>query len=357
MRDTFSVSKDKDRARDLLNMAKDRLNNIIPIIPKDIYYKLIEEYYEAIVQLITSLMYFDGYKTLNHVSLIEYLKNNYKEFNEIEVKIIDVLRKLRHGVVYYGKREGREYLINNLDRINSVINKLVKIINKKLGEEHKVKILKIIERTHNVRTFRVEKPKGYSFIPGQATEVSINTEELKDKKRPFTFTCLEKEPFLEFTIKMYDTHENGVTKHLRELKAGDSLIIRDVWGAIEYKGKGGFIAGGAGVTPFIAILRMLRDKEELKGNRLIFSNKTERDIILKKEFDDMKKEGLEVDYVLTKEKKKGFYFGRINRDYLKKEIKDFSQKFYICGQIAMVGELQDALKKLGADAESIVFEK
>jgi predicted ferric reductase len=43
-------------------------------------------------------------------------------------------------------------------------------------------------------------------------------------------------------------------KRIRKLKHGDELIIRDVWGAIEYKGEGVFIAGGAGVTPFIAIL-------------------------------------------------------------------------------------------------------
>jgi predicted ferric reductase len=45
-------------------------------------------------------------------------------------------------------------------------------------------------------------------------------------------------------------------KRIRKLKHGDELIIRDVWGAIEYKGEGVFIAGGAGVTPFIAILRI-----------------------------------------------------------------------------------------------------
>jgi predicted ferric reductase len=44
---------------------------------------------------------------------------------------------------------------------------------------------------------------------------------------------------------------------IRKLKHGDELIIRDVWGAIEYKGEV-FIAGGAGVTPFIAILRQLQ---------------------------------------------------------------------------------------------------
>ena len=135
--------------------------------------------------------------------------------------------------------------------------------------------------THDVKRFRVEKPEGYSFIPGQATEVSINTPELKDEKRPFTFTCLNREPYLEFTIKIYPSH-NGITNELGKLNPGAELIIRDVWGAISYKGKGVFIAGGAGITPFISIFRDLRTKNEISGNTLIFANKTKADIILEK---------------------------------------------------------------------------
>jgi len=41
-------------------------------------------------------------------------------------------------------------------------------------EEHIVKILKTEQVTHDVRRFQVEKPAGYKFIPGQATEVSVN---------------------------------------------------------------------------------------------------------------------------------------------------------------------------------------
>ncbi len=36
-------------------------------------------------------------------------------------------------------------------------------------EEHIVKILDIGQVTHDVKMFSVEKPEGYSFIPGQAT--------------------------------------------------------------------------------------------------------------------------------------------------------------------------------------------
>jgi ferredoxin-NADP reductase len=49
-----------------------------------------------------------------------------------------------------------------------------------------VKILEIKQVTHDVKQFRVEKPKGYHFIPGEATDVSINKPEWKEKKNPFT---------------------------------------------------------------------------------------------------------------------------------------------------------------------------
>src|SRR5687768_11837664 len=117
-------------------------------------------------------------------------------------------------------------------------------------------ILTISEVTHDVRCIRVGKPAGYSFVPGQATELSINKIGWRDQKRPFTFTSLDEDPYLEFTIKCYEDHD-GVTAEVRHLAAGDELIIGDPWGAIEYKGRGCFIAGGAGITPFLAIIKRL----------------------------------------------------------------------------------------------------
>ena len=103
-----------------------------------------------------------------------------------------------------------------------------------------VKILSTRQVTHDVKSYRVEKPNDYRFEPGQATEVSINQDKWKSEKRPFTFTSLNDWPYLEFTIKSYHDHD-GVTNALDTLKIGDELIIRDVWGAIAYKGEGYFI--------------------------------------------------------------------------------------------------------------------
>ncbi|MBI2507802.1 hypothetical protein HYV89_02510 [Candidatus Woesearchaeota archaeon] len=132
MEDIFKISKDKRRAKDLYFMAKERLEEIIPVLPKDKFYKLIEEYYEVIVQLITSLMYNEGYKTLSHVGLIGYLSKNHPEFERGEMILIDSLRKMRHGTVYYGRRAEKEFLINHEETIRKIINKLIVIMKKKL---------------------------------------------------------------------------------------------------------------------------------------------------------------------------------------------------------------------------------
>jgi ferredoxin-NADP reductase len=223
-----------------------------------------------------------------------------------------------------------------------------------MEEIHIVKIISTEYVTHNVKRFKVEKPSGYLYQPGQATEVSINLPDFKNENRPFTFTSLPSDHHLEFTIKIYTDHQ-GVTNKLGKLMAGDELILRDVWGAIIYNGPGIFIAGGAGITPFIAIFRHLYSEGKIPGNKLFFSNKTSKDIILKDEF--IKMLGENFINVTTAEKSDLYENRRINIDYLKEKITDFKQHFYICGPDKFVADISKAVSESGADAESVVVEK
>lgn len=219
---------------------------------------------------------------------------------------------------------------------------------------HTLAISKIENITHNVRQFTFEKPEGFEFTPGQAAEVGIDKDGWRDADNPFTFTALPEWDELQFTIKIYPSHD-GLTEQIGQLETGDRFIIGDPWGTIEYKGKGTFIAGGAGVTPFIAILRMLRERGELSGHRLIFANKREADIILRNEFDAMP--GLEVVYVLSGEKKDGFEYGRIDKDMLQRLIGSTDEQFYVCGPDDMVDDINAALKDMGADPDGLTFEE
>jgi propane monooxygenase reductase component len=217
-----------------------------------------------------------------------------------------------------------------------------------------VKIIDTRPVTHNVRHYRVEKPKGFSFTPGQATELSIDREGWRDDKHPFTFTSLPGADHLEFTIKSYFDH-SGMTNELWSLGAGDSLILRDAWGTIQYKGAGTFIAGGAGVTPFIAILRKLHADGKIAGNRLIVSNQTEKDIILRDEFESM--DGLDIIWTVTGDSKSKLLQERIDADFLKTNVGDFSGNFYLCGPDSMVKDLRDLLDNAGADVSNVTWEK
>jgi len=219
---------------------------------------------------------------------------------------------------------------------------------------HQIKILEVQQLTHDVYQLKTEKPSGYSFEPGQATELSIDKEGWKDEKRPFTFTSLPGESFLEFTIKSYPNHD-GVTKQIAKLEPGDQLLIDDSWGAIKYHGTGTFIAGGAGITPFIAIFKKLEKENNLKGNKLFFANKTAKDVILEPYFREIL--GDDFVSVLSEEEKDNHRNGLIDFDFLKDEIKNNDQEFYVCGPDKMVKDISAHLEKLGANPDGITFEK
>jgi ferredoxin-NADP reductase len=198
-----------------------------------------------------------------------------------------------------------------------------------------------------------EKPEDYTFKPGQASDVAMDKEGWKEEKRPFTFTSLPTDDDLEFTIKVYPLH-NGVTKELAVLKAGDGLLLGDVYGAIQYEGTGVFIAGGAGITPFLSILKSLKEKDQLQGNKLLFANKETGDIILKDKLQAML--GDDFSNILSSKKTEQYSYGHIDKDYLQKEVSDFTQKFYVCGPPKMMEQVEKDLKDLGVKDNQIIKE-
>ncbi|HCY01141.1 MAG TPA: flavodoxin reductase [Bacteroidales bacterium] len=216
-----------------------------------------------------------------------------------------------------------------------------------------IKIKAITKATHDVLRIETEKPPNYQFEPGQATELAINKPEWVQKKRPFTFTSLPQEEHLEFTIKTYPQHK-GVTNELLKLKAGDELIIDDPWGTIGYKGEGVFIAGGAGVTPFISIFRHLQSTNKIGVNKLIFANKAKADIINESEFQKML--GKNFINILSDENIDKYAHGFITEDFLKQSITDLDKHFYLCGPPVMMDIVEKQLSNLKVDKKLIVKE-
>ncbi|MEP6793483.1 MAG: flavodoxin reductase [Saprospiraceae bacterium] len=219
--------------------------------------------------------------------------------------------------------------------------------------QHPVKILSLQHVTHDVLQVVTMKPPEYTFHPGQATDVSINKPDWKDELRPFTFTCLPEDDHLEFTIKTYPERKS-VTNELLHLKKDDELILHDVFGDIGYVDEGVFIAGGAGVTPFISIFRYLYSKNKIGDNKLIFANKTKADIIHEEEFRKML--GKNFINILSDEKTEGYAHGYITKDFIKIHINSPNSHFYVCGPPPLMDAVEKQLADLGIDEKMIIRE-
>lgn len=216
-----------------------------------------------------------------------------------------------------------------------------------------IRILSIENETHNVVHVRTEKPMGIIYSPGQAADVTVDMPKFENKLRAFTFTSLPSDPFLEFFIKQYPDH-HGVTEQIGQLKVGDSLLIGDVFGDIKYQGEGVFIAGGAGITPFISVLKYLDKNDNIGNNKLIFANNTSKDIIANEYFSKLLGENFI--NVLSQEEHEKYQHGFITKELIQSHIQNEETKFYLCGPPPMMEAVLGHLKDLGIDESRIVKE-
>lgn len=220
--------------------------------------------------------------------------------------------------------------------------------------EHHATLLRSQFVTHDVKRFTLTCPEGFTFEPGQGVELAINKPGWEKEGRPFTPTSLAEDKVLEFTIKGYPQH-HGVTEQLHQLKPGDSVLLSETFGTIQYKGPGTFIAAGAGITPFLAIIRRLARDDELAGHRLLFSNKGPADIICEHELRHYL--GEQARFLCTREKDCHCEPQRIDKAFLQSNLTDLSQNFYVCGPPPFVEAITTALRELGAEPDAVVFEQ
>ncbi|MEM9870455.1 MAG: FAD-binding oxidoreductase [Pseudomonadota bacterium] len=214
--------------------------------------------------------------------------------------------------------------------------------------------LRAVEKvTHDTNRYVFDVPANLDFEPGQAAELTIDKDGWRDAGRPFTFTSLPGDDTLEFIIKIYEERD-GVTGRMDALEPGDQVKLDGPFGAITDHGPGVFIAAGAGITPFIPLLRNRARHADLAGCSLIFANDTARDIILRGEWEAM---DLPAHFILSEEAAEGCDHGHVDQAYLRAKIEDFDRIFYICGPQPFVDTVRDALTALGVDADRIVTEE
>lgn len=218
---------------------------------------------------------------------------------------------------------------------------------------HRITLQATVQLTPDTHYYAFSKPKGYSFIPGQATELALDQTDWRDEGRPFTFVSALQADVLAFIIKSYPDHD-GVTARLPQLRAGDTVLIEDPWGEIEDKGPGVFIAAGAGITPFIPILQHRAERGLLEGCTLLYANRSERDIILQPYWDQLT--DFTADFPLSSPRTRGANARKIDAAYLTDKISDWTQTFYLRGPETFETDVAAILADQGVGDDSIVRE-
>ncbi|KAJ7922794.1 cytochrome-b5 reductase [Mycena leptocephala] len=237
---------------------------------------------------------------------------------------------------------------------------------------------KVVPYNHNTSTFIFELPKNTSSKLPVASCVVVKAadpEALKDKKgnpvvRPYTpISSADKTGELVFLIKKYDT--GVMSKYIHSLKVGDSLQIKGPIDKFPYKqnefDEVALIGGGSGITPLYQVINhALSSPFNTTKFKLLFSNVTEEDILMRENIDALAKkhpQNLEVVYLLDKPKPdwKG-PTGYISTDVIKKYVSPPTSErimIMVCGppgQVAAIagkkagmkqGELGGVLKELG----------
>jgi len=128
----IKITPDKEKAKSILQMVLLLEDRIKVQDQERMAALIIADYYEIVKELITAILFIDGYKTLSHKDLIHYLEENYASFSAREMDIIDNLRILRNRVAYEGFLVDSSYLKRNENRFKKIINKLKPIIKQKL---------------------------------------------------------------------------------------------------------------------------------------------------------------------------------------------------------------------------------
>lgn len=129
------ITADKKKAESILKMVETTVEMIKTIDVGKYSSNVAKEYYDVVRELMTVILLLDGYKTYGegaHKKLIEYMEMNYKEFTSQELSLINDLRITRNKIAYDGFFVQKEYIERNQGDIQKIINKLKRIINRKL---------------------------------------------------------------------------------------------------------------------------------------------------------------------------------------------------------------------------------
>jgi ferredoxin-NADP reductase/DMSO/TMAO reductase YedYZ heme-binding membrane subunit len=230
-----------------------------------------------------------------------------------------------------------------------------------------LRVAKVFQETPEVRTFRLVSPTGsrlpFEYLPGQFLIATLEINGRKVRRCYTLSSSPARNGYCELTIKR---EERGlVSRYMHDvLREGSVLDVAAPAGQFTFTGAEAervvMIAGGVGITPLMAKIRYLTDLAWPGALYLIFSVKTEQDIIFREELEALQKRfaNLKVTVTVTRESATwGGERGRITAALLTRVVPEVARsRVHLCGPTKLAESVSTMLRDLGVPAQQIKVE-
>jgi len=208
----------------------------------------------------------------------------------------------------------------------------------------------------------------YNFIAGQYINLKL-TLDGNEIRRAYSICSSPESGELRIAIKAV---MNGAfsTFSNKSLKAGDVIEVGTPEGKFTFepnaersKNYAAFVAG-SGITPVMAIVKTVLEKEPQSTFVLVYGNKTPDDTIFYQELHDLQLKytgRLFVHFVFSQARAENAIFGRIEKSAVNFVLKNKHaalefDKFYLCGPEEMINTVNEVLKENNINEKHIKFE-
>lgn len=219
-------------------------------------------------------------------------------------------------------------------------------------------VAEVTRESHDVVSLSFDGPIA-EFAPGQFMLINLANGRGYSEAHPYTISSAPEDGRLRLSAKAIGDFSGS----LADVTPGTKALIEAPYGVFSYTNVPGerlvFIAGGIGITPFLSQLRSMRARGDRRQVRLIWGNKTQRDISFVEELAAAERElpGFSVVHVLSGEEWEG-ESGYITGELIARHVEDVAGvEFFVCGPPAMMEKLVPQIRGLGVPGSRIHFER
>jgi ferredoxin-NADP reductase len=228
-------------------------------------------------------------------------------------------------------------------------------------------VVERIPETPRVKSLVLQVPGWLGHRPGQHVDVRLTAEDGYQAQRSYSIAIPADGERVVLTVERLEDGE--VSPFLTdELRPGDQFELRGpIGGYFVWDGsKGGplhLVGGGSGVVPLMAMLRHRAELGMGGPAALLYSARTESDLIYRNELDRLAEEDgdLRVAYTLTREQPAGWsgYDRRIDVEMLGEVFgsPESGAAAFVCGPTRFVEVAADALVALGYEPGRVRTER